>query len=689
MVLTPKFEVDQTDELVVIRINLPHVRVSNAEVITEGQDFSFYCKPYLLKLSFPCPLQEGEDANRATYNPDENNGTLTVELKKRTKGEHFPDLDLITKLLKKANVRTLTPQVHEIEVLHNVNFVDNDNDEENDENPSTTATVSMSNAYGFDHQYSKVFRHLREIVGDVLSLEDPDSVSSIERYRSRLAQEYADFDASRYIGDHLDASHDPIYSQMMDFKPFWIVAWEEMERQKKEKQSQEAKATTSDAATTPDETTAQFFDEQEQETLRSKLKNKEYLIPADSEREFHLLTGLIDLLFAYCYDVRLTEGEANSESPSNITRLSRQLSWLDDYFPSMETVSSPVEEERCLLAITFSMRRLLVYPYLRHWKVGRKVLADIARIFLLGKRHILKCLLKIYHTFERTDNYYLFNTIFLRDYCVWIQSVSTQSIRKLAKVFNNAKNTFEQAEKANGGKRWVGFHIVELDAFVQSLVEKENDDTVDGEEDMDEIPPEALDYSDVFTSEDPRLAYLQVKSDDSLPKVLAQEKAKPIEDIDAARAQLESMLLSPTTTQIADGSSKPLIEEVNEDDEGIVPLPPRRAVSPPPLIVPTLTPSVADEIQQAMLAQLADQQDQVAHDPISREEAALEEMLLASIQNQGGEGHGPSPLTADDVRKLFAAAPPTAPSAPTTKRVLIEELSSTTVEETNEDDKDA
>lgn len=392
MVLTPKFDVDQTEELVVIRINLPHIRVSNAEVITEGQDFSFYCKPYLLKLSFPCPLQEGEDAHRATYNPDENNGTLTVELKKRTKGEHFPDLDLITKLLKKANIRTMTPQVHEIEVLHNVNFVDNDNDEESDANSGLTAVVSASNAYGFDHQYSKVFSHLREIVGDVLSLEDPDSVSSVERYRSRLAQEYADFDASRYVGDHLDAAHDPIYSQMMDFKPSWVIAWEESERQKKERQTEEAKQLSTDASASSnsavEETQASFFDEQEQETLRSKLKNKEYLIPTDSEHEFRLLTGLIDLLFAYCYDVRLTEGEANSESPSNITRLSRQCSWLDDYYPHIDeltTSSSSMEEERCLQAIIFSMRRLLVYPYLRHWKIGRKVLADVARLFLLGQ----------------------------------------------------------------------------------------------------------------------------------------------------------------------------------------------------------------------------------------------------------------------------------------------------------------
>lgn len=49
MPVTPRFKVSQTDEAVVVCIKVPHVRVGNAETHVDGQEFSFYCKPYLLR----------------------------------------------------------------------------------------------------------------------------------------------------------------------------------------------------------------------------------------------------------------------------------------------------------------------------------------------------------------------------------------------------------------------------------------------------------------------------------------------------------------------------------------------------------------------------------------------------------------------------------------------------------------
>jgi len=42
MTVTPKFIVDQDEENVIVIIRVPHVRVSDAEVSLDGQDFTFW-----------------------------------------------------------------------------------------------------------------------------------------------------------------------------------------------------------------------------------------------------------------------------------------------------------------------------------------------------------------------------------------------------------------------------------------------------------------------------------------------------------------------------------------------------------------------------------------------------------------------------------------------------------------------
>lgn len=49
MPATPRFKVSQTDDAVVVIIKVPHVRVGSAETHVDGREFSFYCKPYLLR----------------------------------------------------------------------------------------------------------------------------------------------------------------------------------------------------------------------------------------------------------------------------------------------------------------------------------------------------------------------------------------------------------------------------------------------------------------------------------------------------------------------------------------------------------------------------------------------------------------------------------------------------------------
>lgn len=66
MPVTPRFSISQTDAEVVVEVHVPHVRVSGMDFEVDGREFSFWCKPYLLKLTFPGELLDSEEAH-ATY----------------------------------------------------------------------------------------------------------------------------------------------------------------------------------------------------------------------------------------------------------------------------------------------------------------------------------------------------------------------------------------------------------------------------------------------------------------------------------------------------------------------------------------------------------------------------------------------------------------------------------------------
>ena len=61
-----------------------------------------------MRLNFPGSVQENEDSS-ATYNPS--SGTLSVKLSKSNKGQVFPDLDLLSKLLAPVPARNKSASI--------------------------------------------------------------------------------------------------------------------------------------------------------------------------------------------------------------------------------------------------------------------------------------------------------------------------------------------------------------------------------------------------------------------------------------------------------------------------------------------------------------------------------------------------------------------------------------------------
>lgn len=85
--ITPQFSLTQDEKYVIIKLRLPYVKPTKSEFSVIGNQFSFYLKPYLLKLQFNEILKETETPAKVVYNPNE--FELTVYLEKLTLGEDF------------------------------------------------------------------------------------------------------------------------------------------------------------------------------------------------------------------------------------------------------------------------------------------------------------------------------------------------------------------------------------------------------------------------------------------------------------------------------------------------------------------------------------------------------------------------------------------------------------------------
>jgi protein SHQ1 len=94
--ITPRFSCSQDDRSVVVSVYCPAVRASEIEIHVEDTLLSLHVAPYFLRLNFPASVVEDEQSS-AVYDPAA--GRLTLTLTKLKRGENFPDLDLLGKLL--------------------------------------------------------------------------------------------------------------------------------------------------------------------------------------------------------------------------------------------------------------------------------------------------------------------------------------------------------------------------------------------------------------------------------------------------------------------------------------------------------------------------------------------------------------------------------------------------------------
>jgi protein SHQ1 len=186
------------------------------------------------------------------------------------------------------------------------------------------------------------------------------------------------------------------------------------------------------------------FNEKETSQLTS-LKYRTYLF----ESEISTYLTLVDLLFAYLYNHRITEGENTVESWWLIAKLSSCLACFDT-FTSLRQV------------LTSSIRRSLVYPLYRNIELSKKCLQDLTVILKLGKKACLKALLEIKRLLDLDDRSFPLSKLWLEDMCIWVQNAKPGMIASLASEVHHFKLDITE----------IGFPLQEL-AEVANIAKEE------------------------------------------------------------------------------------------------------------------------------------------------------------------------------------------------------------------------
>uniref|UniRef100_H3CPH7 Protein SHQ1 homolog n=1 Tax=Tetraodon nigroviridis TaxID=99883 RepID=H3CPH7_TETNG len=430
--ITPAFELSQDPEYLIITVRVPYTRTSEFDLYIDGTDLKFYAKPYFLRLTLPGRIVE-DGRETAKFSIDD--GLFTLRVPKETAGEHFDGLQMLTSLLAPKGSRSAKPLVEELNTGDGERTGDAEEDDEEEfdwqveqevyqETPEEE--LGAMQMYGFGNKRSGVFARLQEELSDVTDVKNPEQTTAAERRKARLEAEASAFSPDHYLADLFE---DDEIKGLLKFVPWW------------------AKKTTEMLSFLSRVCTAVAFTDEEKEQLR-KFSNRSYLLDKAARSQAWL--SLLDILLAYCYEVRSTEGEHTVESPWTIRKLSGTLSWLETYGSLQDVL------------VSFG-RRVLCYPLFRHFGLVSAAVGDATKILQSGESHKSSTQAHIYTHKTRTSSAYILNDLY-SDYCIWIQRVKSSKMAALTATL----------KKATLRKEDLDLELEELEAAARMVVEGES-----------------------------------------------------------------------------------------------------------------------------------------------------------------------------------------------------------------------
>ncbi|KAJ3192506.1 hypothetical protein HDU67_005438, partial [Dinochytrium kinnereticum] len=123
--------------------------------------------------------------------------------------------------------------------------------------------------------------------------------------------------------------------------------------------------------------------------------------------------------------------------------------------------------------LTTSIRRSLTYPLHRNLTLSTLIQKDVTILLRLGRRAILKTLLAIRGILRRHETAYVYDRLFLEDYCLWVQSGCLESV---------VREVGREVGRVRVGRGEVGFGLVELEARALELAGEEGEEEGEEEE---------------------------------------------------------------------------------------------------------------------------------------------------------------------------------------------------------------
>uniref|UniRef100_A0A915LSA7 Protein SHQ1 homolog n=1 Tax=Meloidogyne javanica TaxID=6303 RepID=A0A915LSA7_MELJA len=95
--LTPCFQLDQNDIFLFVKIKAPYCKIVDAEIIYGEREFVFNATPYFLRLFLTGDVVDDETGT-VEYNSEKEEFTICIP--KKSKGEFFPRLEMLSELIK-------------------------------------------------------------------------------------------------------------------------------------------------------------------------------------------------------------------------------------------------------------------------------------------------------------------------------------------------------------------------------------------------------------------------------------------------------------------------------------------------------------------------------------------------------------------------------------------------------------
>jgi protein SHQ1 len=327
--IIPRFRLSQDPSTVHIHILIKYAKIKDIDIEVQESTFWFYLKPYHLNLTFPGKLKS-DAREKLTY--DVSRSEIEVTLGKETPGEHFPDLDLIAKLLQPASNPTTK----------------HTNIEELSEGGLQEDSVLQS-GYGFNRKEKGLFNNRVDEMNDLFDI-DPENTDSSARKIITENLENSDWSLDRYFED-LDAE-----VQLFDFFELFR------------------------------EYIPSITERMEDLSLSDlvKLSNKSVILSAELVCSTFLMT--VDLVFSFCYEMTAI-GEITCETAATINKLSPTLCCMIEF----ENVSDLCRKcfRRCL-AYGFIRNLEVVMQAWEHMKaVFREGRGCVVRV-LLKIKHVFE-----------------------------------------------------------------------------------------------------------------------------------------------------------------------------------------------------------------------------------------------------------------------------------------------------------